>query len=145
KHVLKVLTLFFMVTIYSCKAPYVTTNHSPQQLTDKQANAYIEEMYYQGIPQKCSNVEITDESIKTTFEYVTAVRDYGMQTSNSFANNKVESLFFKQIQSVTLNKGQVPATKGKNYVEIITRTNTYRLYCNSESLSRNFIDAVIHY
>lgn len=139
------IVLYLLIVSIGCKSPYVVSNHSPQQLTEKQAKSFVEEMYYQGIPQKCTNVEISNESIKATFDYATSVRDYKMGTSNSFADKNVESIFFKQIQAVTLNTGQTSSTKGKYVVAIATRTNNYLFNCTNQSLARNFIDALEYY
>jgi len=148
KKIFSFITVVLLFTT-SCK-PYRLLSYAPEKITEKEAKMYIEEMYYQGIQRNCTNVEITNEYLKATFEVVGSAGGYEKVIKgtmpNAVATNTVDFISFKQINNIILNKGQnYPHLKGEYFIQIITRTATYKLFCKNESLAKNFIDAIEYY
>jgi hypothetical protein len=148
KKICSFITVVLLLTT-SCK-PFRVLSYSPIKLTEKEAKMYIEEMYYQGIQRNCTNVEITNEYLKATFEVVGSAGGFERvimgTTPNAVATKSVDFILFKQINNIILNKGQnYHHLKGVYGIQIITRTATYKVVCKNESLAKNFIDAIEYY
>jgi len=117
------ISILLSVLFSSC---FVRYTYQAQEISDKEAEQYIKEMFYSCIPENCTDLQITPESIKATFN-----------------NSHVSLLFFNQIQYIGFSRQR--GLEGRYFIGIVTRTSYFQFKCADESLSKNFLDAIEHF
>jgi hypothetical protein len=146
----------FVSTFASCANRFFVIDYKAAQLTEQEAKTYIEEMYFAKAfyydpwywwreGRSPNKFEITNTAIMAGYDNVITTENRYRFSSSSNVVSNLEILYFKQIESIIL-KRETEHTKHKVYVVVVkTRSGEYTQICNSETLAKNYIDALEYF
>jgi hypothetical protein len=147
----------FVITFASYGNKFIAVNYKAAQLTEQEARSYIYEMHYASgfyydrnwsswIKGRSPNrLEITNIAIMAGYDDdVKSESRYRFEPSSNILSN-LQILYFKQIESIILQR-EIRHTKYQFFVVVVkTRSGEYTQFCNSETLAKNYVDAIEYF